>query len=288
MNSHITLPKSTLRRFEDGKYHKISYYDLSNRRIHECFPKYYNTQMDYYSQDFEKWLSTEVETYIGRLHKNLENFEATQACYAFDYDYLKNSLIRIVAIQIIRMPDVFEDIMNPQRYTATIDKIMADITKFGTLTPSVVAAAEKYRDNISSKAKMRATFYTVDHAKMAIKLIGNFFQSYVANFALVPENLTSSFILTPTHFFKNGPVYFIPLSPRFAFVLLPESLNEQYVVRTIESGMKNIQRYLLLSQDNLLDFVSDCVKSTQKFSNKHLIAQKNFLSTLIRSGTLPS
>lgn len=288
MADHITLPKSTLLRFADEKTRKISYYDIISRRIIDCAPKRYNTEEHYYPPYFEKWLSDHVETSIGNLHKHLSSFSETTD-FLVDYDTLKKDLIRILAIQMIRLPETYSYIMDTENRNSIINMSLETLAKQGMLSHSAVALSQKYRKEVETEENKRLAFYSEDSAHKAIRNIERLFADYAVNFAIVSNDTDASFILTSAHHFTAGPIVFIPVSPRIAYILLPSKLNERkYGSQTIEQDGEEIvlQRYLTITEQNLIDLIPACIKSAQNSMNKHLIASRSFLHRLKESGTL--
>jgi len=261
---HITIPESTLRRFVDSQSKQFAYYDLSTGTIEEEYPGRYNTEIGYFPQAFEALLSREVERHIGILHAKLKVFEETQGILQTD-DGFKETLIRIVTAQTFRMRDFFESMKDD----------LAELCRRRKIPPTL--------------SNMKEIFYTQDHLERLVGSTNQLLASYTVRCAIVSDSATGSFLLPPTHFFQagsrgsGGAYYFIPMSPRYAFVLLPREANEKYIDQETWT-----QGFFDIGDDDLSLFVPHCIKVAKQFKDGHLIGEKQYLQHLSAEGLFQS
>ena len=71
IESHIQVPKSILKRFRDSRSNTIHYLDLNTGYIRAVGSSKLGTHPDYYSSEFEQYLSQEVESPFARLVENV-------------------------------------------------------------------------------------------------------------------------------------------------------------------------------------------------------------------------
>jgi len=70
MDSHIQLPKVVIKQFNDNN-NLVYYYDFNFKRVKRGHAKTLYTEEDYYSENAEKSLCSELETKLGKLIKNI-------------------------------------------------------------------------------------------------------------------------------------------------------------------------------------------------------------------------
>ena len=109
INSHIQMPKSILRKFEDDTNH-IYYYDVNIGKIDRSTPKSWNTELDYYDENTEKFLNKNIETpflkVVSFIEKNIDKlpFSIPDSCFKDIKSYF-NALIA-------RSPQLFKEAMD--------------------------------------------------------------------------------------------------------------------------------------------------------------------------------
>ena len=94
-NSHIQMPKTVLKEFENKEKRCLYYYSFADQKIHRGHAKTLNTELGYYSDSTEDFLSKKIETKLGMLISQLklmsfENGEIAPKEYeevAFSYIY---------------------------------------------------------------------------------------------------------------------------------------------------------------------------------------------------------
>lgn len=280
MGAHITLPECSLKHFADEE-NKISYYDLSAGEVKECYPGSYNTETDYFPDDFEKWLNREEERHIGMLHKKLTEFESTQRGFQMD-GKLKKRLVRIIATQTIRIPDIFESLMDTDERNREIDLLWELNIAIGNVNPYTLAARDRLRQEVATLSSKKKAFYTQGHIEELVERACRKFANYAVHCAIISESVIGSFLLTPTLYFQddNRNRIYIPVSPRHAYVLLPIEESKKYI------DEQNRQRRFDIDKDELDSFVPHCISTTKTFKDKHLIGTKQYLLELIESGLL--
>lgn len=280
MESHKTIPKSTLRRFADNQTKKFSFYDFEQKKMRDCAPRSYNKEEGYYQAEYEHWLDVNVEKPMGDLHKAIDDFEKSQGVFSGDYEDIRRQMIVFVAAQSARMESTVEEVMAPEHRNAVINKTLEDIAKQGKLTPTVIKRANKYREQVSSAENRRDTFYTPDNTQKMIRLLEKRYADHVANFAIIDEAVDASFVITPMHFFQHGDRIVIPCAPRYAYILMPKSEQERDYLTEHEGEL--VQRWIRLKEPNMMNFLPHCIAAAKKYAPHHLIADRAYLEHLIK------
>ena len=76
INSHIYIPESILNRFsfrDKDSRKMINYIDIKERQIKESTTRRFNSEMGYYTDNNETFLSSEIESSIGRIIRKVED-----------------------------------------------------------------------------------------------------------------------------------------------------------------------------------------------------------------------
>lgn len=284
MEAHITLPKTTLLRFADEQSKKVAYYDLATGAIEERFPKRYNTGTNYYPDDFEKWLSSKVERYIGILNRNLEILEHEEGSMYLINDALKKALIRIIVAQTFRVPDSLDVLMDTKERNSRIDELWKANIEAGNVNPYTLAARDRLRREVATPENKRRAFYRKEKfEKIAEQFERKKLSNYTVNIAIVSENVPASFLLPAAHYFQSGKQIILPVAPRYAYVLLPREDNEKHYIIDKDKGRYGV---IDIQEDDLMWLVADCVIAARLFREKHLIGTRQFLTKLSGSGRL--
>ena len=109
INSHIQMPESVLKRFENS-HHQYYYYDVSKQFIgNHGHAGNTNTQRGFYSIDTEAFLSANIEKPFGDLMKTIDeiNVDPPQGHIDAAFDYTAK---RFVYALVARNPDNIERI----------------------------------------------------------------------------------------------------------------------------------------------------------------------------------
>lgn len=279
MNSHKTIPKSTLKRFADPKTKMFSYYDIKRKEIRDYAPKSYNTEEGYYSSEFEDWLGRYVEKPMGDLNKALDCFIEAKDNFNGDFDKIKKDLITFIAAQSVRMPSTMEYVMETEHKNVLINKCLSDIARRGKLDAEVIYRADKYRKEMVSDESKRVVFYNVETITKVIKRLNKRLADYTVDFAIIDEKTNASFIITPMHFFSVGNRIIVPCSPRFAFILRPKEDQERNYLA--EDNNELVQRWISIDDEDLLLFLPHCINAIELYEPQHVIADKSYLQKLI-------
>ena len=250
---HITLPKSSLLRF--SKSGKFYYLDVKNNIVKQAFARTYNKVDDYYPNEIEKFLSDEIETVMGRLYKKLDSFVSNKDYFIY-YPEIKEDIIRIVAIQRLRIKDTQRLIKSKSLYT-----------QFFYLPDEYYSPLHRVDTEL---------------LQQSITLYNDLLVDYEVNFCIVDSNFCSSTFLLPTsHCLCFGNIIFIILSPKYAFVLHPKELKHDLLKNQYICNNIFISPYFVI--DNVLVFKQlheKYIEAEKSYDNGILIGQKHQLQEI--------
>ncbi len=241
MRQHIMLPKSTLKEFVVDQ--KLHYLDLSSNRIEQASARDYNTETDYYPDENEKFLSSKVETHLGRIRKRIKDYEQNKTIIVIDSD-LVQWLIFVFVIQTIRMPS-----LSKQAHASSV---------FGSL----LGLPESYYSILHHKASVRDSFLKDAYQSVASGKLKN----YSANLIEIPQEYRKrSFLLNSSHFIGFGLYLMLVLTPYWGLILLPEHEN----IRLMDEGKL---KYLAATVDHEVDLINKgAVSFEQSIQNPKLV-----------------
>lgn len=111
MNSHVTTPKSFIKRFMDNK--ELWALNLNELKIEKITNKQAKlfTLKNYFSEEIEKFFQVEVETKIGKFIKDFNKYE-NEKKPSKHLQCLFLNLEEIIAIQVTRLPEFEEEVIN--------------------------------------------------------------------------------------------------------------------------------------------------------------------------------
>ena len=211
--NHVILPKTTLNQF--SKSGKIAYLNLKDKKIHYSTAKSFNTKENYYPDETEKFLSSEIETSIGRIRVELDNFAADgKETFVLTPEFQK-SAFECVLIQLMRRPSFMKEI----REKSIFKELNVPDEFFSGLH-----RGKKYID-------------------IAFKAVEKSLSKYAVTICTIDQNQDFSFILPSAHGFSAGNKMFFVVSPYRSVVLLPKEdlkryavgINEEYFYYTFEN-----------------------------------------------------
>ncbi len=246
-NDHIIIPKSTLLQFSNPKSGTFNYLDLAGNKIYTAHAKTYNTCKNYYPPDKEKYLSSQIETPMGRLRTILSSFTYGENVIQLPKT-VKQDTIRCIVVQILRNPDY-------------IKKVQAE-SVFGGIIPWQLYSPLHQSDyNLIDKS---------------IELFERAFANYDVNICVINQHNDFSFILPPEHFLSTGRNIFLVLSPYHAILLLPAEINAKYYSSNGYLAYAEIESY-----SEILPLYSKTIKEQiNKGEQCHIIGLKDQLQKL--------
>lgn len=276
-HDHIILPKSTLRRFADPVTKKIKYLDLSNPEnisIKKIFPKSFNTKPSYYIPEYDNIIK-EYETMIGNYFKSITDAHENNLDIQVDAQQLKEDVLDIVNIQFQR--SIIADNENLEKLKEQLKEQYNKESLFYLSQGIYPEGFLKRKDEFNQSSKDSDTFrYYVQ--KNIFKLreknqkIIDTYKNFVPHILIIPDNINSTFILSPQHFVPMEKTVRIIISPRIALSLYPSPLTKNHelikylteeevnslVFRTIDSALVMTDSFRqIVGEENYLNFVKN-------------------------------
>lgn len=280
---HIILPKSTLKRFTNPVTKKIKYLDLSNPEnisIEEIFPKSFHTKPNYYISEYDNIIK-EYETMLGNYFKSITDAHENNLDIQVDAQQLKEDVLDIVNIQFQR--SIIADNENLEKLKEQLKEQYNKESLFYLSQGIYPEGFLKRKDEFNQSSKDSDTFrYYVQ--KNIFKLreknqkIIDTYKNFVPHILIIPDNINSTFILSPQHFVPNEQTVRIILSPRIALSLYPYITQnhplikyltkeevDSLVFRTIDSALAITDSFRqIVGEENYLN----CIKNKlQKYKS---------------------
>lgn len=243
---HITLPKTTLMQFsESGRFH---YLDVKTNQIFSASAASYNTRENFYPEEKENFLSSQIETVIGRLRKMLVDFKDINDKIQLPIT-IKEDVIRCLAIQVARMPNFVSDIHSQSEFA------------------EILHIPEEYFSPLHREGDKLIN--------MAIERYQSLLSDYDVNVCVIEKQRPFSFILPTSHHLSTGKNIIFVLSPCRAIMLLPAKDNEKYYSPEGDLGYLDFQTYT-----DLIPLYKKTIQAEQKNKEGRIIGLKNQLELL--------
>jgi hypothetical protein len=247
------LPKSTLREFTFNNW--IYYLDLKDNVNKTSSAKGYNTAVDYYPDETENLLSKEVETQIGKLRKQLKDYELGLVGITISPELTK-LLIQIFIVQTMRVPDL-------SRYVHS-----------NSVFASILGLPEGFYSVLHHD--IGTICYSINNAYSDIT--ASILKGYSVNIIEIPkDHRERSFVLPSSHFIGFGKCLMLVLNPYWGIILVPESVNKHllhegkliYLAATNDEGVDQINQEAMkyesiLSIPRLVGLPSELERIKQK------------------------
>lgn len=265
-DDHLIIPKSILKQFMDEKYKKISCLSLryhDNLLVNTFTPKSFHTKTNFHTKEFDDLLK-KYETNIGKWRKKIENAIDTGNQNLINQDELKEFIVRFITIQFNRTVLADKELLNTlvenekERYNNT----SLEIFKSGQIPLKFL----ENKQNFFSKNKDEyAYYYQKIMTDRNNDIINNTYNGFKAYALYIPDNIKSTFLLTPTQFTPNDEFVRIVISPRIALALYKSNssnvinyLTEEdvniFFARTVETALSMSIEYqeIIGEKDSLL------------------------------------
>ena len=227
INSHIQMPKSILRKFEDNHY--LYYYDVKKEIIgNRGTSNSINTEPDYYSPEMENMLNREYETRFISAVNFIINALDKEAPFEIDYEQIKSIYSYFYAL-IARSPKLFS--------IATKNMIHAQFANIPIRLQHdfiVNNALEIGKSNEYEK---------------------EYFVSFLINDSTIPLVLPIRGMYNIL--LKNYHVIVMPVHPRYAILFVHKDLQNEFYIDNQNSPM-SINSPRIIFDFNLRAFKDQC------------------------------
>lgn len=273
---HIILPCATLKRFEDPKTHKIKYLDLSNPdsiSIKEQFPRAFHTKTNYYNPVYDNIIKKH-ETMLGNYHRLITDIYKKEKDVEIDKTKLKSDIINIINIQFNRSFIANDEFLHKRMEQLKLEYEQESVFYFrhGIILPPKFLDEKQEFDQASKNINSFRNYMQSIFEQINQNIIKTY-KNFVPHILIIPDEISSTFLLSPQHFTGNDTSVRIVLSPRIALSLYRRSLtndknNIKYLTkeevdilapRTIESALSmNNEFRQVVGEGNYLN----CIKNT--------------------------
>lgn len=272
---HIILPKATLKRFADSKTKKIKYLDLSDPEkitIRECFPRSFHTEPNYYTPEYDA-VTKKYETKLGEYYKRI-----TVACEhggepEIDAQKLKANILDIVNIQYQRTIMADDDFLRKllEKIKGDYEKTSLHYLRQGIYPPEFLKNKQKFDEACKDIYMARRYVQRIVLKQKNLNILKQY-GNFVPHILIIPNTISSTFILSPQHFVPISDSVRIVLSPRTALALYPVPLSQGggfikhltkdevdiLAPRTIESALSMVKSFRQVVGEELY---LNCIKS---------------------------
>lgn len=295
---HIILPKATLKRFANPDTNKITCLDLSNPddiSIIQKFPSSFHTKPNYYIPKYDDRVKI-YETRIGEYFKLIKDYNTNNSNIKIDVQQLKTDILDIINIQFQRSVIADDAFLN--KLLEHFKEQYRQESLFFIRQGIYPKEFQERKQNFDKASKNIETFRYYAQAILGQKneKILEAYRNFVPHILIIPDNINSTFILSPQHFVSIGGAVRIILSPRITLSLYPAALTpnnelvkyltkkevDLLVSRTIESALSMTTSYRqVIGEENYLN----CMKSKLQLY-KSIVYNLVDDIILIKEGTL--
>lgn len=272
-NDHLILPKATLKRFADPVTKKVKYLDLSNPEIisiKERFPDSFHTEPNYYIPEHDKIIKR-YESMIGQYNKRITDIYQKKLDIKIDDQRLKTDILDILNIQFQRTVIVDDEYLKKllKQFEERYHQESLYYICQGIYPVEFQKRKQEFDQVKNDKDKFRDYIQCILGQKNQNLL--ETYRNFVPHILIIPNEVSSTFVLSPQHFVASDTFARIIISPRIALALFPTSITKnneliKYLTkgevdnlapRTIESAlsMTNSFREIIGEEDYL-----NCIK----------------------------
>ncbi len=271
-NDHIILPKSTLKRFVNPETQKIKYLDLNNPEnieIKEKSPRSFHTQLNYYIPEYDDKIKI-YETMIGKYYKMITDAYNQNTDINIYPQQLKTDIIDIVNIQFQRTVIADDEYLYKllEHFKEQYRQESLFFLRQGIYPKEFQERKQKFEQ--ASKNINTFRYYAQRIIGQNNSKIFEAYKNFVPHILIIPNQIGSTFILSPQHFVPIGETVRIIISPRIALALYPVSLT------------KNNELIKYLTQEEVDFLVPRTIESAISMTNsfRQIIGEENYLNSI--------
>ncbi len=271
-NDHIILPKSTLKRFVNPETQKIKYLDLNNPEnieIKEKSPRSFHTQLNYYIPEYDDKIKI-YETMTGKYYKMITDAYNQNTDINIYPQQLKTDIIDIVNIQFQRTVIADDEYLYKllEHFKEQYRQESLFFLRQGIYPKEFQERKQKFEQ--ASKNINTFRYYAQRIIGQNNSKIFEAYKNFVPHILIIPNQIGSTFILSPQHFVPIGETVRIIISPRIALALYPVSLT------------KNNELIKYLTQEEVDFLVPRTIESAISMTNsfRQIIGEENYLNSI--------
>jgi len=222
-NNHISLPKTTLLKFSTSG--NIKFLDIKSNTIKPRKAATYNTSESYYSENIENFLSTKIETEIGRLSKNIEKYRNDSTAFSWNPDELREIVFSWIVVQQMRTDKAKED--------------LRAVSIFKDIFPQNI-----YAQFVSENF---GVFY--NYGKRIFDNFPNLGFNLDISLCILPTSCESTFLLPTTHCIGVQSGLFFILSPVSCIFYAPQkNLPKNRLVQFADDGVDYLIEHFIRNE----------------------------------------
>lgn len=270
---HIILPKATLKRFANPETNKVTYLDLSNPEsmlIKEKFPDSFHSKINYYIPEYDD-IVKKYETMIGNYCKLITDICNKKTDEKIDVQQLKKDIIDIMNIQFQRTVIADDELLG--KLLKQFEKQHEQESLF--YIRQGIAYSKEFLDwqqefNQAKKSIDTFRYYVQRIIGQKNQQIYDAYKNFAPQILVIPDEVSSTFILSPQHFVGFDKAVRIIISPRIALALYPISLTED----------SKLIKYL--SKEEVDCLVPKTIESAISMTNgfREIIGEENYLNCI--------
>lgn len=271
---HIILPKSTLKRFANPVTKKIACLDLSEPErliIKEVYPKAFHTQANFYFPEYDNIIK-KYETKIGKYNKLVADNTKNHLDIDIQAQELKADILSIINIQFQRsiIADDGQLAKLKNQFGEQHNQESLFYFRNGIYSRDFMKKKEEF--NQASQNIDTFRYYAQSIIGQKNPIILETYKDFVPIILVIPNEVTSTFILSPQHFVANETFARIVISPRISLALYPKSITtnnmlikslspeevDSLVPRTIESALSMTNNFRqIIGEEKYLTYIKD-------------------------------
>jgi len=271
-NDHIILPKSTLKRFVNPETKKIKYLDLCNPEnitIKEKSPRSFHTQLNYYIPEYDDKVKV-YETMIGRYYKLITDACNQNSDININPQQLKTDIIDIVNIQFQRTIIADDEYLYKllEHFKEQYRQESLFFLRQGIYPKEFQERKQKFEQASQNINTFR--YYAQHIIGQKNSKIFEAYKNFVPHILIIPNQISSTFILSPQHFVPIDSTVRIIISPRIALSLYPTSLTTN----------NELIKYLTQEEVDFLvpRTIESAISMTSNF--RQIIGEENYLNSI--------
>ncbi|KNY29538.1 hypothetical protein [Pseudobacteroides cellulosolvens] len=231
-NDHIIIPKSTLRRFVDDKTQRIYCLKLSDSdkiTITNHYPKSFHTEPNFYNPEFDD-IVKRYETLIGKWYKTIMdaiNNTTIEFLITNRSDELKQDIIELITIQFHRSVLADKKLLTQyiEQGKKRYESSSAHFFRSGRIPQDFLINKQSLFNNNIDQVRY-CSQNILGQPNEAIKKT---YKEFIPYICYIPNEIDSTFLLTPQHFVPNDEFARFILSPRLALVLYKENFSRRFI-----------------------------------------------------------